>query len=71
MARTVDYIKKTDKIKELIEELYNDLMEDKNATQANANKKIKVNDIDFDGCDLQTLANIQAKISRLIVEKSK
>ena len=32
MARTVDYRKKADKIKDQIDELYNDLMEEKNSS---------------------------------------
>lgn len=71
MARTVDYRKKADKIKDQIDELYNDLMEEKNSSSSSSNKKIKISDLDFENCDLVTLANIQARISRLIIEKSK
>ena len=71
MARTVDYRKKADKIKDQIDELYNDLMEEKNSSSSSSNKKIKISDLDFENCDLATLANIQAIISRLIIEKSK
>lgn len=71
MARTVDYRKKADKIKDQIDELYNDLMEEKSSSSSSNNRRIKLNDVDFDNCDLATLANIQAKISRLIIEKSK
>lgn len=70
MARTVDYRKKADKIKEQIDELYNDLMEEKNSSPSGSNKKIKLSDLDFENCDLITLANIQAKISRIIIEKT-
>ena len=61
MARTVDYRKKADKIKDQIDELYNDLMEEKNSSSSSSNKKIKISDLDFENCDLATLANFFQK----------
>ena len=79
MARTVNYSKRAEKIKEMIDE---------NKTQETTchfcgNKyyftkedlddlyKIKLIDIDFENIDVVTLMQVQARISRLILEKSK
>ena len=71
MARTVDYRKKAYNKKYKIDQLNNYKMEQKNSSSPSRNKKIKLSDLDFENCDLATLANIQARISRLIIEKSK
>ena len=69
MARTVNYPKRAEKIKEMID----DLVKEMGHTPHRMSKKdkIKVIDIDFVNIDVVTLMQVQARISRLILEKSK
>ena len=69
MARTVDFSKKGEKIKEQIDELVSELMAAK-AVPVVAKKSLKVADINFEE-DLNTLLQIQARLARVILEKSK
>ena len=62
MARTVNYPKRAEKIKEMIDEAKGEMQFAKN---------IKLIDIDFENIDVVTLMQVQARISRLILEKSK
>lgn len=69
MARTVNYSKRAEKIKEMIDDLVKEMG---NTPLVPVQKnKIKLSDIDFDNVDVVTLMQIQARISRLILEKSK
>ena len=69
MARTVNYPKRAEKIKEMIDDLVKEMGHSPNIpTQKN---KLKLVDIDFDNVDIVTLMQVQARISRLILEKSK
>lgn len=69
MARTVNYQKRTEKIKEMIDELVKEMG---HTPRIPVQKdKIKLADIDFDNVDVVTLMQVQARISRLILEKSK
>ena len=66
MARTVDYSKKAEKIKEQIQEL----MAAKSAPVV-SKRSLKVADINFENEDVNTLMQIQARLARVILEKSK
>ncbi|MBP3519546.1 MAG: hypothetical protein J6K31_14360 [Parabacteroides sp.] len=69
MARTVNYQKRAEKIKEMIDELVKEMG---HTPRIPVQKdKIKLADIDFDNVDVVTLMQVQARISRLILEKSK
>lgn len=70
MARTVNYEKRAEKIKEMIDNLMKEI--DKTSrTRIPKKDKVKLVDIDFEDVDVVTLMQIQARISRLILEKSK
>lgn len=67
MARTVNYPKRAEKIKEMIDDLVKEMGHSPNIPiQKN---KLKLVDIDFDNVDIVTLMQVQARISRLILEK--
>ena len=69
MARTVNYPKRAEKIKEIIDDLVKEMG---HSPHRMAKKdKIKLIDIDFENIDVVTLMQVQARISRLILEKSK
>ena len=81
MARTVDYSKKAEKIKEQVDELVQELMA-ANAVLMNggyyiksapvvSKRSLKVADINFENEDVNTLMQIQARLARVILEKSK
>ncbi len=68
MARTVNYPKRAEKIKEMIDDLVKEMG---HSPHRMAKKdKIKLIDIDFENIDVVTLMQVQARISRLILEKS-
>ena len=64
MARTVNYPKRAEKIKEMIDDLVKEMGHSPH--RMSKKDKIKLIDIDF-----VTLMQVQARISRLILEKSK
>jgi hypothetical protein len=67
MARTVNYPKRAEKIKEMIDDLVKEMG---HSPHRMAKKdKIKLIDIDFENIDVVTLMQVQARISRLILEK--
>ena len=68
MARTVDYSKKAEKIKEQV--LVQELMAAKSAPVV-SKRSLKVADINFENEDVNTLMQIQARLARVILEKSK
>lgn len=70
MARTINFNKRAEKIKEAIDDLMKE-MEQSASICPSKNEKIKLSNIDFEDLDLNTLIQIQARISRLILEKSK
>ena len=70
MARTVNYENRAAKIKEQIDELVTELTSKKPQRPSKKNK-MKLIDIDFEGVDLVTLMQVQARISRIILETSK
>ena len=69
MARTVDYSKKAEKIKEQVDELVQELMAAKSPVVSK--RSLKVADINFENEDVNTLMQIQARLARVILEKSK
>ena len=68
MARTVDYNLKAEKIKNQVDELVKELIAAKNAPAAKS--KTKISDIDLANEDLKSLLQLQARITRLIIEKT-
>lgn len=69
MARTVNYPKRAEKIKEMIDDLVKEMGH--SPPRMSKKDKIKLIDIDFENIDVVTLMQVQARISRLILEKSK
>ena len=69
MARTVNYPKRAEKIKEMIDDLVKEMGH--SPRRMSKKDKIKLIDIDFENIDVVTLMQVQARISRLILEKSK
>ena len=70
MARTVNYPKRAEKIKEMIDDLVNE-MGHSSRSRMMRKDKIKLIDIDFENVYVVTLMQVQARISRIILEKSK
>ena len=70
MARTVNYPKRAEKIKEMIDDLVNE-MGHSSRSRMMRKDKIKLIDIDFDNVDVVTLMQVQARISRIILDRSK
>ena len=69
MARTVNYPKRAEKIKEMIDDLVKEMGHSpRRMAQKN---KIKLIDIDFENVDVVTLMQVQARISRIILDRSK
>jgi len=68
MARTVNYPKRAEKIKEMIDDLVKEMGHSPH--RMSKKDKIKLIDIDFENIDVVTLMQVQARIS-LILEKSK
>lgn len=71
MARTVNYVRKIEKIKEQLDELSVEMV---NCTKREPNvvvQKLKVSDIDFESEDLATLVKIQSRLMRVIQTKIK
>ena len=69
MARTVNYTKRAEKIKDQIDWLVREMSAEK--TVIAPKEKLRISDIDFSEIDVRTLMQIQAKISKVILEKSK
>ncbi|MBC5631532.1 hypothetical protein [Parabacteroides hominis] len=69
MARTVNYPKRAEKIKEMIDDLVREMGH--SPRRSIQKSKIKLIDIDFESADLVTLMQVQARISRIILDRSK
>ena len=69
MARTVNYPKRAEKIKEMIDDLVKEMGHSPH--RMSKKDKIKLIDIECENMDVVTLMQVQARISRLILEKSK
>lgn len=70
MARKVNFSKRGEKIKELIDELVNEITSDKVVDEP-IGRKLRLSEIDFEDQDLNTLIQVQARLSRLILDKSR
>lgn len=70
MARTVDYPKRAEKIKNQIDELVTELLAERSIVSP-SKRKIKATDVDFENEDVMTLMQLQARLGRIILEKSK
>lgn len=70
MARTVDYPKRAEKIKNQIDELVTELLAERSIISP-SKRKIKPSDVDFENEDVMTLMQLQARLGRIILEKSK
>lgn len=74
MARKVNYSKKIEKIKDLLDELVpgiDNSSEDIEEVEETAKKKFKITDIDFESEDVATLIKIQSRLVRTISRKMK
>lgn len=69
MARTVNYPKRAEKIKEMIDDLVREMGH--SPRRSIQKSKIKLIDIDYESADLVTLMQVQARISRIILDRSK
>lgn len=70
MARKVNFSKRGEKIKELIDELVNEITSEKVVDEP-VGKRIKLSELDFEELDLNALIQIQARLSRVLLDKSK
>lgn len=75
MARTVDYVKKIEKIKVQLDELSNIIDYNQTGDKSNEStpvvRKMKISDIDLEQEDIKTLLKVQSKISKIISKKLK
>lgn len=74
MARKVNYSKKIEKIKDLLDELVpviDNTSEDVEEVEETTKKKFKITDIDFESEDVATLMKIQSRLVRTISRKMK
>lgn len=70
MARTTDYKLKGEKIKDQIDELVTALFEErKNSFEEN--RKVKVANVDLEGLSNIELQQLQVRVSKLLLERSK
>jgi len=67
MARTVNYPKRAEKIKEMIDDLVKEMGHSPH--RMSKKDKIKLIDIDFENIDVVTLMQVQARISPLFLKK--
>lgn len=70
MPRTINFEKRAEKVKEQIDDLVKEMSETR-IIHVPTKEKFKLNDINFDELDVVTLMQIQARLSRVILEKSK
>ncbi len=71
MARTTDYKLKGEKIKDQIDELVTALLEEKKNSFDESNKKIKIANVDLEGLSNLELQQLQVRVSKLLLERSK
>ena len=70
MPRTINFEKRAEKVKEQIDDLVKEMSETR-IIHVPTKEKFKLNDINFDELDVVTLMQIQARLSRVILEKSR
>lgn len=71
MARTTDYKLKGEKIKDQIDELATALLEERKNSFDESNKKIKIANVDLEGLSNIELQQLQVRVSKLLLERSK
>lgn len=71
MARTVNYVRKIEKIKEQLDELSVEMVNCSKREPVVVEQKIKVSEIDFENEELSTLIKIQSRLMRVIQSKIK
>ena len=71
MARTTDYKLKGEKIKDQIDELVTALLEERKNSFDENNKKVKVANVDIEGLSSLELQQLQVRISKILVERTK
>ena len=71
MARTTDYKLKGEKIKDQIDELATALLEERKKSFDDNSKKVKVANVDLEGLSNIELQQLQVRVSKLLLERSK
>lgn len=71
MARTTDYKLKGEKIKDQIDELVTALLEERKNSFDDNSKKVKVANVDLEGLSNIELQQLQVRVSKLLLERSK
>lgn len=71
MARTTDYKLKGEKIKDQIDELVTALLEERINSFDESNKKIKIANVDLEGLSNLELQQLQVRVSKLLLERTK
>lgn len=71
MARTTDYKLKGEKIKGQIDELVTALLEERINSFDESNKKIKIANVDLEGLSNIELQQLQVRVSKLLLERTK
>lgn len=71
MARTMDYKLKGEKIKDQIDELVTALLEERKNSFDESNKKIKIANVDLEGLSNLELQQLQVRVSKLLLERTK
>lgn len=70
MARTINYELKAQKIKDQIDELVTALLEEKK-NSFDENRKVKIANIDLEELNNIELQQLQVRISKILVERTK
>lgn len=71
MARTINYELKAQKIKDQVDELVTALLEERKNSFDESNKKIKIANVDLEGLSSLELQQLQVRISKILVERTK
>jgi hypothetical protein len=71
MARTTDYKLKGEKIKDQIDELVTALLEERKNSFDESNKKIKIANVDLEELSNLELQQLQVRVSKLLLERTK
>lgn len=71
MARTTDYKLKGEKIKDQIDELVTALLEERKNSFDDNSKKVKVANVDLEGLSNLELQQLQVRVSKLLLERTK
>lgn len=71
MARTTDYKLKGEKIKDQVDELVTALLEERKNSFDENNKKVKIANINLEELNNIELQQLQVRISKILVERTK